>query len=256
MNVLQQLLGEQIFVWMLVFLRVGTAFSVMPTIGDAFITPRTRLLFALAVSVVVAPVIRPQLPPMPGSPFELLVLAAGEMTIGIFLGTIARLLMGTLEVAGTIISLQSGLANAQIFNPALATAGSLPGALMGWLGLLLLFVTDLHHLLIMAVVDSYSTFTPGAAIPVDDMANVVGQLVSKSFLLGVQMSAPFLITGVLFALALGLLNKLAPQVQVFQIFTSVQVLMGLFLFALTLGAMMLFWLSRFESSFIELLRPL
>lgn len=256
MNVLQQLLGEQIFVWMLVFLRVGTAFSVMPTIGDAFITPRTRLLFALAVSVVVAPVIQPQLPPMPGSPFELLVLAAGEMTIGIFLGTIARLLMGTLEVAGTIISLQSGLANAQIFNPALATAGSLPGALMGWLGLLLLFVTDLHHLLIMAVVDSYSTFTPGAAIPVDDMANVVGQLVSKSFLLGVQMSAPFLITGVLFALALGLLNKLAPQVQVFQIFTSVQVLMGLFLFALTLGAMMLFWLSRFESSFIELLRPL
>ncbi|CAO3406869.1 flagellar biosynthetic protein FliR [Azospirillum largimobile] len=256
MNVLQQLLGEQIFVWMLVFLRVGTAFSVMPTIGDAFITPRTRLLFALAVSVVVAPVIRPQLPPMPGSPFQLLVLAAGEMTVGIFLGTIARLLMGTLEVAGTIISLQSGLANAQIFNPALATSGSLPGALMGWLGLLLLFVTDLHHLLIMAVVDSYATFTPGAAIPVDDMANVVGQLVSKTFLLGVQMSAPFLITGMLFALALGLLNKLAPQVQVFQIFTSVQVLLGLFLFALTLGAMMLFWLSRFESSFVELLKPL
>ncbi len=256
MNVLQQLLGEQIFVWMLVFLRVGTAFSVMPTIGDAFITPRTRLLFALAVSVVVAPVIRPQLPPMPAGPFQLLVLAAGEMTIGIFLGTIARLLMGALEVAGTIISLQSGLANAQIFNPALATAGSLPGALMGWLGLLLLFVTDLHHLLIMAVVDSYATFTPGAAIPVDDMANVIGQLVSKTFLLGVQMSAPFLITGILFALALGLLNKLAPQVQVFQIFTSVQVLMGLFLFALTLGAMMLFWLSRFESSFIELLKPL
>lgn len=256
MNVLQQLLGEQIFVWMLVFLRVGTAFSVMPTIGDAFITARTRLLFALAVSVVVAPVIRPQLPPMPGNPFQLLVLAVGEMAIGIFLGTIARLLMGTLEVAGTIISLQSGLANAQIFNPALATSGSLPGALMGWLGLLLLFVTDLHHLLIMAVVDSYATFTPGAAIPVDDMANVVGQLVSKTFLLGVQMSAPFLITGMLFALALGLLNKLAPQVQVFQIFTSVQVLLGLFLFALTLGAMMLFWLSRFESSFVEFLKPL
>ncbi|ANC91544.1 flagellar biosynthetic protein FliR [Azospirillum humicireducens] len=256
MNVLQQLLGEQIFVWMLVFLRVGTAFSVMPTIGDAFITPRTRLLFALAVSVLVAPVIRPQLPPMPGNPFQLLVLAAGEMTIGIFLGTIARLLVGALEVAGTIISLQSGLANAQIFNPALASAGSLPGALMGWLGLLLLFVTDLHHLLIMAVVDSYATFTPGAAIPVDDMANVIGQLVSKTFLLGVQMSAPFLITGILFALALGLLNKLAPQVQVFQLFTSVQVLMGLFLFALTLGAMMMFWLSRFETSFVELLKPL
>ncbi|SMF77674.1 flagellar biosynthetic protein FliR [Azospirillum oryzae] len=256
MNVLQQLLGEQIFVWMLVFMRVGTAFSVMPTIGDAFVPTRMRLLFALAVSTLVAPAIRPMLPPMPDSPFQLMVLAAGEMTVGIFLGTIARLLMGALEVAGTIISLQSGLANAQIFNPALATSGSLPGSLMGWLGLLLIFVTDLHHLLIMAVVDSYATFTPGAAIPIDDMANVVGLLVSKSFMLGVQMAAPFLITGMLFALALGLLNKLAPQVQVFQLFTSVQVLLGLFMFALTLGAMMLFWLSRFESTFVEFLKPL
>ncbi|PWC37617.1 flagellar biosynthetic protein FliR [Azospirillum sp. TSO35-2] len=256
MSVLQQLLGEQIFVWMMVFLRVGTAFSVMPTIGDAFVPTRARLLFALAVSVVVAPAIRQQLPPMPAGPLQLVVLAAGEMTVGIFLGTIARLLMGTLEVAGTIISLQTGLSNAQIFNPALATAGSLPGSLLGWLGLLLLFVTDLHHLLIMAVVDSYVSFVPGAAIPVDDMANVVGQLVSKTFLLGVQMSAPFLITGMLFALALGLLNKLAPQVQVFQLFTSVQVLLGLFMFALTLGAMMMFWLSRFESTFIDLLKPL
>lgn len=256
MNALQQLLGEQVFVWMIVFVRVGTAFSVMPTVGDAFVSARTRLLFALAVSVVVAPVLRPQLPPIPGNPFQLVVLVVGEMTVGIFLGSVGRLLMGTLEVAGTIIALETGLSNAQIFNPAMATSGSLPGALLGWLGLLLLFITDMHHLMIMAVVDSYTTFAPGAAIPIDDMANVIGQLVSKTFLLGVQMAAPFLIIGLLFALALGLLNKLAPQVQVFQLFTSIQVLLGLFMFALTLAAMMMFWLSRFEATFVDFLRPL
>ncbi|MBP2229327.1 flagellar biosynthetic protein FliR [Azospirillum agricola] len=256
MNALQQLVGEQLFVWMIVFARVGTAFTVMPTVGDAFVTARTRLLLALAISVVVAPVLRPQLPPMPDNPFQLVVLVMGEMTVGIFLGTVGRLLMGALEVAGTIVALESGLSNAQIFNPAMATSGSLPGALMGWLGLLLLFVTDLHHLLIMAVVDSYTTFAPGAAIPIDDMANVIGQLVSKTFLLGAQMAAPFLIIGLLFALALGLLNKLAPQVQVFQLFTSIQVLLGLLMFALTLAAMMMFWLSRFESTFVDFLRPL
>lgn len=255
MSLLQQLLGEQLFVWLLVFARVGTAFSVMPTIGDAFVSTRTRLLFSLAVSVVVTPVLHDRMPPMPADAFSLFVLLMGEMAVGIFLGTVARLLMGALEVAGTIISLQAGLANAQIFNPALASAGTLPGALMGWLGLLLIFVTNLHHLLIMAVVDSYATFVPGASIPIDDMANVVGQLVSKSFVLGVQMSAPFLITGILFALALGLLNKLAPQVQVFQVFTSVQVAIGLFMFALTLAAMMLFWLTHFEAAFVDFLKP-
>lgn len=255
MSALQQLLGDQLFVWLLVFARVGTAFSIMPTIGDAFISTRTRLLFSVAVAVVVSPVLRPQLPPMPGDPFRLFTLIFGEMAVGIFLGTIARLLMGALEVAGTIISLQAGLANAQIFNPAMATQGSLPGALMGWLGLLLIFITDMHHLLIMAVVDSYATFTPGARLPIDDMANVVGQLVSKSFVIGVAMSAPFLITGMLFALALGLLNKLAPQIQVFFLFTSVQVALGLFMFAITLSAMMMFWLTHFESAFVDFLKP-
>jgi len=256
MNALQQLLGDQIFVWMIVFIRIGTAFTIMPTVGDAFVSARTRLLLALAVSVVVAPAVRAQLPPMPGNVFQLVVLIIGEMTVGIFLGSIGRLLMGTLEVAGTVIALETGLSNAQIFNPAMATTGSLPGALLGWLGLLLLFVTDMHHLLIMAVVDSYATFVPGAPIPIDDMANVVGQLVARTFMLGVQMAAPFLIIGLMFALALGLLNKLAPQVQVFQLFTSIQVLLGLFMFALTLAAMMVFWLSRFESTFIEFLKPL
>ncbi len=255
MNVLQQLLGEQLFVWLLVFARVGTAFSVMPTIGDAFVSARTRLLFSLAVSVLVAPILNDRMPAMPTNVFSLLVLMVGEMAVGIFLGTVARLLMGALEVAGSIIALQAGLANAQMFNPAMASQGSLPGALMGWLGLLLIFITNLHHLLIMAVVDSYATFVPGAPIPIDDMANVVGQLVSKSFLLGVQMAAPFLISGMLFALALGLLNKLAPQIQVFFLFTSIQVALGLFMFALTLAAMMMFWLTHFEAAFVDFLKP-
>lgn len=254
MSLLQQILGAQLFVWLLVFARVGAAFSVMPTIGDAFVNMRTRLLFSLAVSALVAPVVVDRIPPMPNDVFRLLVLLVGEMAVGIFLGTIARLLMGALEVAGTIISLQAGLANAQMFNPALATQGSLPGSLLGWLGILLLFLTNLHHLLIMAVVDSYSTFVPGAPIPIDDMANMVGQMVSKSFLLGVQMATPFIISGTLFALALGLLNKLAPQIQVFFLFTSIQVALGLFMFALTLGAMMTFWLSHFESSFVDFLK--
>ncbi|WP_207436413.1 flagellar biosynthetic protein FliR, partial [Sabulibacter ruber] len=103
--------------------------------------------------------------------------------------TVARLLMSALEVAGAVIGVQAGLANAQVFNPALASQGTLLGALMGWLGLLLIFITNMHHLLILAVVDSYAMFVPGAPLPVDDMANAIGQLVARSFLIGVQMSA-------------------------------------------------------------------
>ncbi|MGQ9365869.1 flagellar biosynthetic protein FliR [Azospirillum sp. A39] len=255
MDLIQTLFADQLFVWLLVFARVGSAFMVMPTIGDPFVSTRTRLLFALAVSVVVTPVLAPRLPPEPQQVLALATLLVGEVTVGIFIGSLARILVGALEVAGTIIATQSGLATAQMFNPAMGSQGTLPGALLGWLGLLMLFLTNLHHLLIMAVVDSYSLFQPGVALPANDMADLVARMVSKSFVIGVQMSAPFIIIGLMFGIALGILSKLAPQIQVFFLFMSTQVAIGLFLFALTLSGMMLFWLSHFEATFIEFLSP-
>ncbi|WP_431858497.1 flagellar biosynthetic protein FliR [Azospirillum sp.] len=255
MGALQVLVGDQLYVWIIVFMRVGAAFMAMPGFGDQFVSTRTRLLLAVAVTFVVSPVLRPQLPAEPTHVLRLTMLMLGEITVGIFLGTVARLLFSALEVAGSVIATQSGLANAQIFNPAMASQGTLPAALLGWLGLLLIFLTDLHHVMIMAVVDSYTLFRPGAALPINDMANMIGRLVAKSFVIGLQMCAPFIVIGILFALALGLLNKLAPQIQVFFLFMSTQVALGLFLFAITLSAMMMFWLGYFESTFIEFLNP-
>lgn len=250
---LELLLTGQLFAWLLVFSRVGTAFMVLPTIGDPYVSTRIRLLLALAVSVVVAPLLAPGLPKQPATVPELLLLLGGEIVYGAFIGTVARILMSSLETAGMIVAIQASLANAFVFNPALATQGSLPGAMMGILGIVLLFVTDLHHLLIGAVVDSYTFFEPGTPLPVDDFADLVTRLVSRSFVTGVQMAAPFLVTGALFALALGLVSRLMPQIQVFFIFMSAQVGLGLLLFSLTLSAMMLFWLRGFEDTLVGIL---
>lgn len=254
MNPLSDLLVSQIFAWMLVFARIGMAFSVMPTLGDAFVSMRARLLLSVIVALLVATALGDQLPKMPDSPLALFKLLLSEITIGLFIGTVARLMLTALEVAGGIIALQAGLANAQMFNPAMASQGSLPGALLGWLGLLLIFATGMHHLLIMAVVESYQTFIPGAPLPVTDMAEHIAKVVERSFIIGFQMATPFLVSGMLFALALGLLSRLAPQIQVFFLFMSVQVALGLFLFAVTLSAIMTFWLTEFEQSLVAFLQ--
>lgn len=254
MNPLSDLLVSQVFAWMLAFARIGMAFSVMPTLGDAFVSMRARLLLSVIVALLVASALGDQLPKMPDSPLALFKLLLSEITIGLFIGTVARLMLTALEVAGGIIALQAGLANAQMFNPAMASQGSLPGALLGWLGLLLIFATGMHHLLIMAVVESYQTFVPGAPLPVTDMAEHIAKVVERSFIIGFQMATPFLVSGMLFALALGLLSRLAPQIQVFFLFMSVQVALGLFLFAVTLSAIMTFWLTEFEQSLVAFLQ--
>ncbi len=228
---------------------------VMPVFGDQFVPTQVRLLLALAVSLVVTPVLLPVLPPEPAAVLQLFLLLAGELLIGVFIGSIGRLMFGALEVAGMIIAMQTGLSNAFVFNPSLATQGSLPGSMLSWLALLLILITNLHHVLLAGVIHSYALFPPGAPLPMGDMAEQVTRLAADSFTIGVEMSAPFLATGLVFALALGVMARLAPQMQVFFVFMSAQIAYGLFLFAITVSAMMMFWLHHFEGTLIQFLSP-
>jgi len=250
---LEDIVVRQLFVALVVFVRVGMAFLNLPGLGEQFVLTQVRLGLALLISVLVAPVLAPQIPPEPASVLLLALLLGSEAMIGLFIGTVARMLMNALETAGTVIALVTGLSNAQVFNPAMATQGTLPGALLGWLGIGLIFITNLHHLLISAVVDSYVFFPPGQVPPVEDFANMMAHLVSRSFLVGVQMATPFLITGLMFALTLGVISRLAPQTHVFFIFTSIQIGFGLFLFALTVSGMMVFWLRDFHGAMVQYL---
>lgn len=252
---LETLLTTQLFAWILVFARVGTAMSLLPGFGDSYVPVRVRLLFALAVSAVVTPVLGDRLPPLPATVGELFLLIGGEILVGAFLGTITKMLMSALDVAGMVISSQISLANAFVLNPMMAAQGSLVSAFLGIMGLTLIFVTDLHHLLLLAVVDSYSLFMPGAPLPFGDFGDMMAELLSRSFSIGMRIAAPFLVAGLLFYLALGLLNRLMPQIQVFFIAMPAQIGLGLLLLVLTLSAGMLFWLRGFEQTVYGFLDP-
>ena len=252
---LQALIAGNLFAWLLVFTRVGSAFLVIPVFGDQFVPTQVRLLLALLISLLVTPILAGRLPPEPNSPLALFVLLAGEVLIGIFIGTLPRLMFGALEVAGMIIAMQTGLSNAFVYNPALASQGSLPGSMLSWMALLMILITNMHHMLITAVVQSYDLFQPGAPLPVQDFAEMILHMVATSFAIGVEMAAPFIATGLVFALALGVMSRLAPQMQVFVVFTAAQIGYGLILLAITLGAMMMFWLRHFESNLMDFINP-
>ena len=130
METLESFLVSGVFAFMLVFVRIGTALTIMPGIGDSFVPQNIRLFMALGLALVLSPVIQPFVPdPIPALPvlFSLILM---EFVIGLFIGTIARVLMAALDVAGMIISTTSGLANAQVFNPSLASQGSITGAFL------------------------------------------------------------------------------------------------------------------------------
>lgn len=254
METLQEFLTNGVFAFILVFVRVGTALTIMPGIGDSFTPQQIRLYIALGVSLVLAPMVVPMLPdPIPGG-FALLVLIIMEFIIGLFIGTIARIFMMALDVAGMIISMQSGLGNAQLFNPAMGAQGSLIGAFLSVTGILILMAMNLHYLLLFGLVDSYQMFPVGGIPDSGSMADLAARALSGSFMIGVQIAAPFLIIGMIIYIGMGVLTRLMPQMQVFMIAMPVQILLSIMTLAVMVSAGLLYWAQRFEENMVYFLQ--
>ena len=255
-SLLQDLVVGHVFAFLLIFTRLGLALMIMPGIGDTFVSPQIRLLFALAMSFVLTPFLAPNLPAMPAESAAIVGLLLSEALIGVFLGTIMRIMIGALDTAGMVISIQAGFSNALVFNPATATQGSVVGALYSMLGITLLFVTNMHHYMLASVVDSYQLFpASGHMLDTESLAEVIKRTVSLSFKIGVGIATPFLVVATLMHVGFGLLGRLMPQVQIFFLAMPVQIMLSLVMLTMVMSAGILYWLGGFESAVSGAITP-
>lgn len=253
MTALESFLTTGVFSFMVLFVRFGTAMMIMPGIGDSFVPQNIRLYIALGFSLVMSPVLMPMVPdPVPDLPVMLPLLVI-EFITGLFIGSIARILMAALDTAGMLISLASGISNAQVFNPSLAVQGSIFGAFMSITGVTLLFVTNLHHLLIHGLVESYELFPIGGMLDTGSMAELMAHAVAASFLTGFQIAMPFVIISLVLYTGMGVLTRLMPQLQVFMITIPLQIMLALVTLVIVLSSCMLFFITRYEEGMVYFL---
>jgi len=244
---LDGLLVSDIYLFMMIFARIGSAMIVLPGFGEVNVPVRVRLIIAMSVCFIVFPIVSVTLPLTPPSVAELVLLLVGEILIGIAIGTITRLLISMLQVAGTIIAFNAGLASAQMFDPSAGQSGAITGAFLATLGITLLFVTNMHHVMLMAMVDSYVLFVPGQGFPVGDFSEAATRVVSDSFRLGLQIALPILVVSMLVYVSMGLMARLMPQIQVFFVALPLQIMVGFSVLAITLGVIMIVFLDHFET---------
>jgi flagellar biosynthetic protein FliR len=237
-------LSGLVLVYLLVFARTGAMIMLLPAIGEAGVPPRVRLALALAVSLALAPVVQHSYPQV--SPSNIVALGAmivQEITAGVLVGGMARLIMSALSIAGYLIATQTGLAYAQTIDPTQGEQAAIVANFFSLLGAVLIFAANLHYLAIGAVEGSYTLIPPGSSLPTGDMAELAIRLVSGSFALGFELAAPFLVFGFAVYAALGVLAKLMPQLQVFFLAMPINILAGFFLLMLLLGTLMTLFLD-------------
>jgi flagellar biosynthetic protein FliR len=232
--------------FMLVFARVGSMVMLLPGLGEANIPVRIKLGIALLLTLILLPMHRAAYRIDLQSINPLLVMMVHEIIVGIVLGATARVTLSALQVGGSVIAQQMGLGFVTSVDPTQGQQGVLIGNFLTMLGITLLFATDSHYLVIAALNDSYNIFSPGDLTPTGDIADLATRAFSAAFKLGMQLSAPFLVFGLVFNIGLGVLARLMPQMQVYFVGAPLSLFAGFLIFALVLVAMMGTFLNYFN----------
>lgn len=250
---LQQALSLEIFHFLLIFARIGTAIMFMPGTGERFMPARIRLAMGIGISIILFPVtpgLPGQLPQDVGALFAIL---ATEIFVGSFLGLAARIFITAFAMAGQIIGQIIGLANIFVRQEAGLDGGSVLSGFLMLTGTIFVFSAGLHSLMLASFASSYDTFPPALMPNSDWIASTFSALVVRVFRLSVEMSAPFLVLGLVYNVGLGLVNKMMNQMPVFFVGQPLNIFAGLALLALTIGSMFLLfrnhladWLLTFQ----------
>ncbi len=223
--------------FVLVFARVGTLVMLMPGIGERLILSRARLSLAFFIALMLVPMVRTVIKP-PTDMVGLLGLLLSEILIGLVIGSCVRLVMACLQTAGAIVAQAMGLGFAVTVDPTGGLQNPSIANLLSMLGITLILTSDLHHVAIAAIHESYRLLPPGGFPEIGDVVALALRGMTRGFALAVQISAPFIVFGLLFNLGLGVLARMMPQLQVFFLAVPASILGGMLVLLVVVGIMM------------------
>jgi len=238
--------ADQVWAGGLIFARTASILMLIPGVGEAYVPPRIRLSLALVLSLALWPVVAGTLPALPSTVGGMAGWVIREAVVGLMIGLLLRMFMAALSTAGEVVSLQTTLSFAQTANPLQAQPGTTIAAFLTLLGVTLLFATNTHHLFIAGIVGSYQLMAPAKPLMLNDFAAVAVRTMGEAFLLGVQLSAPVLVFALIFNLASGLVARVMPQFQIFFAAAPLSVILGLSVFALSLGVLGTVFIDRYR----------
>ncbi|SFO66604.1 flagellar biosynthetic protein FliR [Cohaesibacter marisflavi] len=240
------LLPQTAYIFVLIFSRIGTLFMLLPAFSEQAVSVRLRLVIALMTCLVLYPMVSGNYGAVPGTFTGILVAMGREMIVAALIGLSVKLVMAALQIAATTIAFQMGLSFAMGSDPSSGQQTVQIGTFLSMLAVTMIFITNLHYLMIAAMYDSYQLFPVNQPIPIGDIAQYATDILAESFVIGIKLSSPFIVYGLIFQFALGLLSRLMPQLQVYFLAMPANIFVGLLLLMVLLVTMMTWYLGHVE----------
>lgn len=234
---LETLSVEYIFQIFLIFVRIGFAISSMPIMGEKYINSKVRLVIVFFLCLIMHPFVSNDLPSLQGNVLLIFKYSIFEAIVGLMIGVSVKIYFLALDVVGNLISMQSGLSAASFFDPNQHSQVSIFSTFLNLVAIASFIASDVHHILLVGVLESYKKFNIGEVVNIGDIANFFSKSVNNSFILALKISSPFLVSNIAIQVGSGILSRLMPNLQVFFILTPVQIAVTFAILSISLSEM-------------------
>src|SRR5712691_2277805 len=235
---LSLLTPEILIVFLLLTIRIGAIVLSLPLLNSRNIPAQLKVMLILMLSVALYPLVQTQQVVIPQRLEHLGLVVVSEILIGLTIGFVAQILFAGIQLGGEIISQQMGLNFATIFDPQNAHQVSLIAHFQDVLAMLLFLSGSAHHWFIIAMAESLQSIPLGALSASGAVLPVILTLLGKACVIAIQLAAPVSIALLLATLALGVIARLVPQLNVFALSFPATLGLGMVMLALALPALM------------------
>jgi flagellar biosynthesis protein FliR len=233
---LETFLVSRFMVFTLVLARTGALISTAPIFGTMALPRQVRALLAVTMSLLVAPVfLSTSMPPV-----ENLAgygkMMANEVLVGLLLGLGLNIFFAGVQAAGQVVSQLSGMSLAEAYNPGFQEDSSIFSQLFYFVTLAVFVAVGGHRMVTQSLLDTFTALPPGHAALGNTFVEVITNIITQAFVLGIRAAAPLMTALLLSNLVLGLISRTLPQINVIAVGFGLNALLTIGLLFLSIGA--------------------
>jgi flagellar biosynthetic protein FliR len=230
----------------LVLTRISAFFIVLPVFGWKSIPVRIKVAITMLISIFFLMITPLSVDATKVSTLETILLMANEATYGLALGLIVTVVFSAVKFSGRVIERQMGMAMAQILDPLTGERTQPLGNLLEMIFVILFLAANGHHSFLLIISRSYETFPIGSTPTIPVLAGGVTKASSTMLLLGLRLAAPILTAFLLLMVALAVLARIVPEMNI--LFISLPLRVGL---GLLMAAIFLPFINGFVAEFAD-----
>lgn len=234
---------EYFIVWLLVLARTAGVFVSAPVLGNIHVPVQVRIGLAASLAFVFTPLVAAERPEVAArlsaaSPavVELAALMIKEAVIGVMIGFVGMLMFMAVQCAADMINLQMGLGFGSLVDPTMNQQTSVLGQFHYIAATLLFLATNAHHLMLRGLADSFNALPLGSLALTPEAAQTVMAAFERLFVAGIKIGGPIVGVILLTDVALGILARTMPQLNVLVVGFPAKILVGLLAMAAALPA--------------------